>query len=116
MSSFAEKYNKQGIFGVSTANLPYVKLETLFNENGAEKVYTLQAIYINTRSKFGDAPVAVIENAIVNLPSHMLKQAKDILADNEAIDAIKSGLAGFTVYSYPSHGKTCYSIKFVDIE
>lgn len=114
--SFAEKYNKHGIFKVTTAGLPYVKLEQLFNENGAEKIYTLQAIYINTRSKFGDAPVAVIEGAIVNWPSHMTNQVKEILADKEAIEAIKNGFAGFTIYTYPSHGKTCYGVKFVDIE
>lgn len=116
MASFAQRFNKQGTFGVTTQGLPYVKLVQLYEDNGTEKVYTLRAIYINTRSKFGDAPVAVIDNAVVNLPSHMLEQAREILSDNEAIAAIKSGNVGFTVYPYPSHGKTCYGVHFVDME
>ena len=45
----------------------------------------------------------------------MTETAREILADSEAVEAIKNGKVGYTIYEYESHGKKCYSISFVDL-
>ena len=50
-----------------------------------------------------------------NLPSHTAETVHEILADDEAVQTIKDGKVGYTIYEYESHGKKCYSISFVDL-
>ena len=117
MSRFTSKFNKTKKFNVDTTNFTYESLMDLFNAYGKEKVYPLTAIYINTRSQFGDSPVFATDNCFVNAPSHMLGTARDILADEEAVADINNGKVGFEIYSYWSEKfhRICFSINFVDM-
>lgn len=117
MSRFTSKFNKGRKFDIDTTNFEYASLEDLYSSNGKEKVYPLTAIYINTKSKFGEAPVFATDECFVNAPSHMLDTAKEILADEEAIADINSGKVGFEIYSYIAEkfNRTCFGINFVDM-
>ena len=114
----ANRYNKARKFSVDTTGYEYRKLADLFMENGAGAVYTVRGIYINTKTKFNDAPVIATDGFFVNLPSHMTETAREILGDNEFIDAINAGKIGFTVHEYTQkkYNRVCYGINFVDIE
>jgi hypothetical protein len=119
MKSFASKFNKT-TFGIDTTNFVYVKLADIFNspENGGKDVvHPINGCYVH-KSPLGDSPVIIDEQAkqLVNLPSHMAETVREILADSEAVEAIKAGKVGYTIYDYESHNKKCYSISFVDIE
>ena len=118
MAKFASKFNKQRKFDVDTSKFQYESLADLFNSNGKDKVYPLTAIYINTKSKYGAAPVLATDNCFVNAPSHMLDTAKEILADDEAVAAINNGEVGFTIYPYTAEkfNRDCFGVNFVDIE
>lgn len=117
MFSFATKYNKTS-FGVDTKGLPYVKLSDVFNnkENGgADVIHSVNGIYTHT-TQLGESAVLLDAEAkqLVNLPEHLNTVCKSILADAEAVQAIKDGKVGFTVYEYETRGRKCYSIRFVD--
>lgn len=79
--------------------------------------YTARLLYINKKSKFGEAPVVATDDSIINLPKHLLDDVKGMISNPEAVDAINEGRVGFVPYEYESkkYG-TCYSIKWVDIE
>lgn len=111
---FASKFNKT-VFTVNTKDFTFTKLSDLYAANGDDVVYKLDGLYIN-RGKLGEQPIFICGELkqLVNIPAHLTKTAKDILADDEAIQAIKDGKAGFTIYEYESHGRKCYSVKFVD--
>ena len=49
------------------------------------------------------------------MPKHLGETFREILANGEAVQAIKDGKVGYTIYTYESHAKTCYGINFVDI-
>lgn len=117
MFSFAAKYNKTN-FGIDTKGFPYVKLSDVFNdkENGGKDViHPINGIYVHT-TKMGESSVLVDAESkqLVNLPEHLNTACKAILADAEAVEAIKNGKVGFTVYEYEARGRKCYSIRFVD--
>lgn len=118
MARFASKFNKTRKFDVDTSKFEYESMADLFNEHGKDKVYPLTAIYINSKSKFGDAPVLATDTCFVNAPSHMLDTAKEILADDEAVAAINNGEVGFTIYAYTAekYNRDTFGINFVDIE
>lgn len=114
--SFGSKYKKGSKFDVNTEGFTYENLKDLFKKNGADFKYKLLGIYINKKGKFNDAPVAICEGYFVNLPAHTLVDVINMLVDDDDVDAIKQGFAGFVIEEY-QHDKygTCYGINWVDL-
>lgn len=116
----ANKYNKGSVFQCNTDGFEYKKLQDLFDADGAETVYPVQGFYINKKSEYGDAPVAINEDCFVNLPQHLLSDVQDIMKDSEAIEQIKAGGFGYMIEEYEKEvgkkKKICYGVKWVDID
>lgn len=118
MKSFASKFNKT-TFGIDTTNFQYVKLADIFNsenEGGKDVVHKINGLYVH-KSQLCECPVIIDEEnkRLVNLPSHTAETVREILADDEAIETIKAGKVGYTIYEYEIHSKKCYSISFIDL-
>lgn len=116
--SVADKYNKEKLFDFDTPeDFEYKALSDLFNDNGEAKVYPVKALYINTKSRYGDAPVIVTDTCLVNVPSHMTDTVKQMLADREAVDDINAGKVGFTIYQYEAKKRSgkFFNVKWVDL-
>lgn len=118
MKSFSSKFNKT-TFGIDTTGFQYTKLADIFNsenEGGKDVIHNINGLYVH-KSQLGDSPVIIDEKnkRLVNLPSHTAETVCEILADEEAVQTIKDGKVGYTIYEYESHGKKCYSISFVDL-
>lgn len=115
--SFASAFNKTS-FGIDTTDFPFVKLTDIYNgkkDGGKDVVHPINGIYIH-KSQLGDSPVIIdAENKrLVNLPQFMGATIREILANSEAVEAIKANKVGYTIYEYESHAKKCYGISFVD--
>lgn len=115
--SFANRFNKGKKFNFDTSNLPFISLKELFEKNGEEKVYPLKAIFINTKSQYGSAPVFATPEYVVNIPQHMMQTVNEILLDSDAVNDINSDKVGFTIYTYKSEKNNldAYSVNFVDL-
>ena len=115
--SFANRFNKGKKFDFNTEGLEFTSLADLYNANGEKTEYTLKAIFINTKSKFGDTPVFATDKFLVNAPSHLLDTVNEILSDADAIKAINDNKVGFTIYPYKSEkfNVDTFGIKFVDL-
>lgn len=115
--SFASKFNKTS-FGIDTTDFPFVKLIDIYNsknDGGGDVVHPINGLYVH-KSSLGDSPVIIdAENKrLVNLPQFTGDTIREILADSEAVEAIKANKVGYTIYEYDSHAKKCYGITFVD--
>ncbi len=120
-------YNKGSNFNVNFDGREFVKLETLYN-SAPQAVYRLSGLFINNKSKYGPRPYAageafnsegqIIDQFLVDLPMHMLEQVQQMLQDNEVIEEINAGIAGFSVRTYFSKtfNKDCYSIMFEELK
>lgn len=115
--SFSKKYSKAKKFDIVTTGFEYLSLHDLFTQNGVDAIYPLRGVYINTKGKFDDSPVFATDSYFVNIPSHMLDTAKEILADEEAVTDINRGAVAFKIYTYVSqkYNKECFGIDFVDV-
>ena len=80
---------------------------------GRKAFEIIEALFL---SKAKDAVVAILDDCLVNLPGHLLEEVEGILKDEEDIESIKAGMVHFTIRTYESHGKTCYSPNWVDAE
>lgn len=113
--SFAARHNKGSVFQCNTEGFEYFKLVELYDEKKPDKVFKIQGLYINRKSKFGEAPVAILEDRFANLPVHMTEEVKDILKTEDDINDIKAGKVGFKIEPYQSEeGNTCYGIRWTD--
>ena len=117
--SFAARHNKGSIFNCNTEGFEYVSLKDLFEKNGPDQEYQIQGLYINKKSEYGDAPVAIGMDFFINLPQHLLGECQDMLKSSEDIEDIKAGKVGFKVEEYEKEigkkVKTCYGIRWIDI-
>ena len=113
--SFAKSFNKK-TFDVDVTDFEYCKLASLYNADAPQTVYRVNAMWV-TKSPLGESPVFVVAELgkMVNMPSHTAAMVREITANTAAVDAIKNGKVGFTVYEYESHGKKCYNVRFVDL-
>lgn len=117
--SFAKRHKKGGVsFDINIEGFTFKKLETLYKENGADRVYTMNGCYISTKGKFGASPVAILadDKVCANLPNHMVDDIKEILASAEDIEDIKAGNAKFKIEEYKdkNFGKTCYGVDWIE--
>lgn len=115
----ANKYNKGNGFNFRVPDsFGYVTLEDMYKYGGEGVVYPVNAIYINKKSQYGDAPVIATDSCLVNIPSHLLDTVTEMLKDEEVFTAVNNGELGFSIYPYSTDKRkgTFYSIKWVDIE
>lgn len=114
----ANKYNKTKLFNFSIpSEYKYISLSELFQKNGKDKVYPVLAMYINKKSRYGDAPIVATDEFLVNIPSHLLDTVKDMMKDDEVIDACNEKKLGFSIYQYESKNnrELNFSINWVDM-
>ena len=114
--SYATKFNKGRKFTFEMSDeVNYFSLDVLFDKN-PEQIYDVKAFYINTKSKFGNAPcVAIDKDTIVNLPNHLLETVEEMINDEECVNAINNDEVKFKIYSYKdkTFNKTCYSVEWL---
>lgn len=111
MAKFSfSKYNRAG--------QEYKTLGGLFEED-PNLIHPICSIYINDKSKFGDAPVIVSDGYNINLPKHMTATVQEMIADPEAMALIRAGKVGIKVYEYTNEeefpGETFYGATFEEI-
>lgn len=103
------KYNRAG--------QEYKTLEGLFLEN-ADFKHPIRSMYINTKSKFGDAPVVISDGYNINLPKHMTATVYEMLQDPECMALIRAGKVVLSIYEYTNDdypGQTFYGATFEEI-
>ena len=117
--SFAARHQQGSVFDCNTEGFGYKSLDELYEEFGGEEVFPVQGFYINHKSDYGDAPVAIGLEYFINFPQYMLEEVLEIMKTPEDIEDIKSGKVGFTIEPYEKQigkkTKTCYAPRWVDI-
>lgn len=142
MAFTINKYNRNGgnKFSVDLKGLPYHSLKEMYEGDlnvfdtsrgdfePGNTVYIFGAAYINSKSKYGDTPnLAIMEPDtngeiipayIASLPTHLAGTVKDMLNDDEAVEAIKNLKVGFKIRQY--HNKKfnvdAYTVDWCDVE
>ncbi len=117
MSKFTDKYNKTFAKFVfePKEDFTFHSLKDMYNGKKGDNKYIVLGIYINRKSKYGDAPVIVSKDCYINLPKHLLDTVKEMLEDEELVTAINNREFGIEVYEYETNGNTRYSVNWVDM-
>lgn len=119
MAFSATKFNKDNKFTFKTPeDFTFETLDSLYDKNGEKKIYMVRALYLNTKSRYGVHPVIVTDNELVDIPKHTTETIREMIADDDCVEAINNKKVGFTIYSYidNKYKKLCYSVRWVDIQ
>ena len=142
MAFSINKYNHNGVnkFDINTKGLAYLNLKELYADElrvaetsgGAFEpgtaVYIFGAAFINSKSKFGETPNMVvmlpddngeiIPSYIASLPTHLANTVKEMLNDEEAVDAIKALKVGFKIRQYynKKFKVDAFTVDWCDVE
>lgn len=92
----------------------YIKL----GELDMSKTYPIEALFINTKGKFGDQGVIISGDYIVNLPNHLTEMIEDMRKDEEMVEAINDRLFDFEIYEFESkkYNRKSHGINLVPSE
>lgn len=88
----------------------FKKLEELHKQQPNAR-YTILAVFINTKGKFGDQGIFVTNDFQVNLPPHLLELSQELRQDDEIIEAINNRELAFEIYEYNGKNGKGYSIN-----
>ena len=101
---------------ITILNFPFYSLKNLYDSNKPDTVYRVLALFINDRGRYGDQPLALTPHYYVNLPVHLLDDVMKMIRDQEIVDQINKGQAGFKIRTYSNrNGGTSYSVEWVDL-
>lgn len=116
--SILNKYNKKVTFEYEKGvDRDYTTLSDLVELNGIEKQYIVEALFINTKSKFGEAPVIVSGEWLVNAPKHLTETVKQMQNDEELVNLINKRLVVFKIYSYQDNNNVKrYSVEWLELK
>lgn len=114
--SFATKYNVlPNPFTFKTPDThPYVKPADLVKAHGIEKTYQVKALYVNKGGKFGDEPIIVTPDFILNAPTHILELVRNIVTDVDSVNQINDDKVFFKLYEYKNKYGQQFSITWLD--
>lgn len=98
------------------SDFEYKKPAHLVVEHGVDKVYPVKALYINKKGQYGDEPVIVTDEFILNAPSHLVDSVKGILLDEKSVKMINDGKVGFKFYEYKNSKGNQVGVTWVDIK
>lgn len=116
INDMLSQFNKRSIFNYDNEKeRDYCKLADLVECNGIEAVYTVEALFINSKSKYGEAPVIVTSSWLVNAPSHLTQTVQQMIQVPEIVASINARQVGFKVYQYTSNNRVCYSVEWVAV-
>lgn len=113
--SMAKHNRRVNRFKVDTEGFEYKKLGELFNKDKPETVFSVYGLYISRKGKYGESPFAASDGYYISLPQHLTDVVKEILADDDCVEAMNASKAGLVIRPYDDEkGVTHYSAEFVD--
>ena len=96
---FNEDFSHGKKFNFDSSNLEYITLDN-YIKDGYPSEFTVKAVFINNKSKFGPRAVIVSDRFNINVPKHLNNDISKILSNQMYIDAINAGKCGFRVSQY----------------
>ena len=111
--SLAAKLNKGNkFFYRMPEGSPYYKLDDL----DPKQSYEVKGLWINEEGKFGPSATMICDGFGVNLPRHLVPICREILADQDFVDGINSGVFGFKIRKAQNKaGQEFLSVEWVDL-
>lgn len=108
---FAKTHAHGAKFSINTEGFEFKKI----SEFPLNTELTVRGALISKGGKYGDSASLILDNCFMNVPSHIMDDVKELLADQDAIAQVEAGELAVSVYEYEDrNGATQRSIKWID--
>jgi hypothetical protein len=111
----ANKYNTTSDkFDFDTEQLEFKKLSELYNES-PELIYVVKALFINTKSQFGDQGTICTPDFLSSAPLYLTETIEKMLLDDDIIEACNKDKLGFSIRGYIKDNEQCHTVVWRDL-
>lgn len=87
----------------------------LYTHFGKDYVYTVKGMYVNTKGRYGDEPVLILDVCLLNAPKHTLEPVNIIRTNDDLVKAVNDGKIGIKIYPYDNQYGTQYGLEWFDL-
>lgn len=96
-----------------TDGFSFKKIKDLYSEgNRTVKVY---GFFFTKSENYGLQPNAILDDCILNLPTHLRNTISKMLESDDCVNAIKRGECSIRFREYMSkYNKMCYTVDFIN--
>ena len=96
-----------------TDGFSFKKIKDLYSEGvRTVKVY---GFFFTKSENFGLQPNAILNDCLLNLPTHLRDTISKMLASDDCVNAIRRGECSIKFREYMSkYNKMCYAVDFID--
>lgn len=100
-------------WGIDTKNMDFTKCGKMPQGTPLK----LHGVFITPDYCYGRGAVAILDDALLNMPSRYVEVVESILADDEMVQEIKDGKVAIEIYEFVSKKfkNVGYDIKFVEV-
>ena len=115
--SILNKYNNTATFDYdSEKERTFTTLKELYATNPEDTQFVVEALFINDKSHFGKAPVAVVGDCMVNFPQHLTDAVEDMRSNSDIVNLVNNHKVAFTIYEYKNKFGKAYGITWVELK
>ena len=113
MSVFSKYRRNMSIdWGIDTTSYPFVKCSDV----ELDTKIPIFGMFITPDSGYGEGAIVILEDELLSLPQRYVGQIKDMMDDEDVVQAIKDNQAAIIVTTFESKKfkKTGYDVEFTD--
>ena len=111
---FNEDFRHGRTFNFDGSSNPYITLNNWVADKHPDR-FIVRGVFTHNKSAYGEKGVIVTDGFNIDVPEHLIKDIKKILANDMYIEAINQGKCAFLCSSYiDKNGITRNSGNFID--
>lgn len=99
-------------WGINTKEMEFKKTSQV----ELNKEFELKGFFITPDNGYGEGAVLISADFLLNAPTRLVPDIKEMLSDEETVELVKAGKCAFKVYTFEStkFKRTGYGVEFID--
>ena len=114
MSVFSKYQRNMSIdWGINTKDYPFAKC----SEMPLEEKIPIFGFFITPDTGYGEGPVVILEDKLLNLPQRYVEEVKNYMNDPDVVAAVKAHTCGIYITTFESkkYKKQGFDIEFIEL-
>ena len=97
-----------------TVGFSFKKIRDIFEDTDTVQVF---GFFFTKSDNFGLQPIAICDDFLLNLPTHLRDTISEMLKDKETVKAIDNGECTLKFRQYDSkYNKKCFAVEFINTQ
>lgn len=100
-------------WGIDTKDMKFRKCREMQKDTPLR----LKGVFIMPDNGYGESPIAILDNELLNLPKRYVDTVKTIVSDNDMVEEIKSSKVAIKISTFISkkYNREGFDVIFVEV-